>query len=1158
MAFHFPSFRRALSTIFLVLAVGFYVHRAPAQTATATITGIITDASGAVVPNAQITVQDRATGLVYKATSATDGTYTVPLLPVGSYDVTVAAPGFRNFEQKAVTLDVAQRMRVDASLPVGSSSQTVTVTSQAAALQTEESSLSNVMEARSIEELPLNGRQPFTLSLLVAGVQTTSRSSNGFADASNQGFSRLRMNGGPTTGNQFLLDGAMDTIPTINEVSVVPMVDSIAEFRVETNTLPAEFGMTSGGVVNLATKTGANAIHGTAYEFVRNDSLNAENRFAKPDPITGRLKPILRYNQFGGTIGGPVWIPKIYNGHDRTFFFFGYEQWHERSAALNLATVPTALQRSGDFSQTYASATSTNPIPIYDPSTTAPNPAGNGYVRSQFPGNSFGQNRMDSVALAVLKYMPQPNNTPTDPKTNTDNFYSEPESGIDQDVIAARIDHRIGAADNIFARFAGNLNVTHTAGDGLGAPDPAARNDTRNNYNFAVGETHTFSASLLNEFRSSFVRQLLTFISPSVGGNYPSALGFPSIIPGTEFPSIQPSGMLDLGPSTGTFTNGDRIGTVIQFVDNVTWIHGRNTFKYGIEDHVTRYNQLGQIYPSGEFSFSGSATNNPQSPSGTGVGFADLLLGEVDSGQLSINPGFATKAWAGGAFVQDDIKASPTITFNIGVRYDISGPPRERHNWFSTFNPTVLNPSTGMLGEMQYAGVNASQLFVRYDTNNIAPRFGFAWSIDHQTVLRGGSGIIYNPVESADIHQNTNDALGFSSTTTFASSGPNPAFALSAGPSALIPPVGASGGVNAYRGQAVYWQNPHAPVPYELQWNLTVQHQFPGGWTGSVGYVGNHGVRLLGADYNVNTLNPGYFSSYGTRLQNQVPNPFYGQIHTGALSGTTISQEQALLPLPDYLGVTTLARHGADSIYHSLQATAEHRYAHGVTALVTYTKGKLIDDSASSDSGESVDGTFRNPIFDPHLERSLDITDTSQNLQASGVWLLPFGNQAQHLRRSLLTGGWQLNGLVSWETGTPLSITGSNNFTGTPFPDLIGNPDLPASQRSVKKWFNTAAFANPAPYTIGNSPRTQPATRGPNYTNVNASLTKNLQFTERWDLELRCEAFNVFNHPQLNNPNTSFSPTTNAQGSLDTSPSFGLITSALDPRDIQLGLHLSW
>ncbi|HEY9126520.1 MAG TPA: carboxypeptidase-like regulatory domain-containing protein, partial [Acidobacteriaceae bacterium] len=288
-----------------------------AQTATGTITGTVTDSTGAVVPNAQVVATAQATGLNYQATSGADGAFTAPLLPVGVYDLTVTAAGFTSYRQTGITLDVNQHFRADAVLQVGASQQTVTVSSSTAALQTDESSVGNVIEGRAIQELPLNGRQPFTLILLVPGVQTTSRGSNGFSDASNQGFSRLRINGGSTLGNQFLLDGAMDTIPTINEVSVVPMVDSIAEFRVITNTPAAEFGMSSGGYVNLATKTGTNDLHLSAYEFVRNDVLNAVNRFATKDPITGRDKPILRYNQFGGTVGGPVRIPWLYNGHDR-------------------------------------------------------------------------------------------------------------------------------------------------------------------------------------------------------------------------------------------------------------------------------------------------------------------------------------------------------------------------------------------------------------------------------------------------------------------------------------------------------------------------------------------------------------------------------------------------------------------------------------------------------------------------------------------------------------------------------------------------------------------------------------------------------------------------------------------------------------------------
>jgi hypothetical protein len=1130
-----------------------------AQSATGTFTGSVLDDQGASIGDVHIEARNLGTQLTYNTQSAADGTYSLPLLPVGQYEVSATASGFESFRQSPVNLDVGQRQRIDITLKVGATSQTVSVTADQPILQTEESSLGNVIEGRSIQEIPLNGRQPFTLALLVPGVQATSPGSNGFADASNQGFSRLKINGGPDLGNQFLLDGAMDTIPTINEVSVIPMVDSIAEFRVLTNALPAEFGFTSGGVVNLATKTGTNEFHGTAYEFVRNDALNAINRFASaPNPVNGRVKPILRYNQFGGTLGGPVSIPKLYNGHDKTFFFFGYEQWHERSAGINRTSVPTALQRAGDFSQTFT--TSGALIPIYDPATTKPNPNGNGFVRTQFPGNIVPADRWDSLSLSVLKYMPLPNIAPTVAITNANNFFSEATSGIDQDVIAARVDHRINAKDSVFARFAGNLNLTRSAGYGLGVADASARNDTRKNYNLAIGETHSFTPFLLNEFRAGFVRQKLTFIAPSVGGNWPQQLGFPSIIPPNEFPSVQISGFLSLGDSTGTFTDGYRVGTVIQVADSLTWVRGNNTIKFGFEWHPTRYNQEGQIYPSGEFSFSGALTDNPLVPAGTGVAFADFLLGQVASGQQGVNPAFAVGSWAGGFYVQDDYKASRNLTFNLGLRYDISGPPTERHNRFSAFEPYVANPQTGLLGELVYAGVTAPKTYVNYDYNNIAPRFGFAWSVNPRTVVRAGTGVIYNPVESGDIHQVTNDALGFSSSTTFSSSGPNAAFQFSTGPAQLLSPLGAAGGPSALRGQTVYFQNRNAPVPYSLQWNLTVQREFPGGWTGSVGYAGNHGVRLFGANYSVNQINPAYYAVYGSKLQNQVPNPFYGQIKTGALSAATISQAQALLPFPDYQSITTLARHGANSIYHALQATAEHRFAKGVTALVAYTKGKQIDDSTSSDSGESTDGAFRLGLYNPHLDRSLDPTDVSQNLAVSGVWELPFGAGATGWRRGFI-GGWQVNGIVAWQTGVPLSVTGANNFInttgtgGTVYPNLIGNPTLGAGKRSVKEWFNVTAFANPAAYTIGNSPRTLPATRGPNYTNANISLTKKITFRERWVLELRTEAFNAFNHPQLALPNTTFSPSTSGA---NTNSLFGTINSALDPRDIQLGAHLSW
>jgi hypothetical protein len=1129
-----------------------------AQTPEGVITGTVTDPQGAGVSGAQIMARQLSTDSTFKAQSAQDGNYVIPSLPVGKYAVSVSARGFKSFERTDLTLDVDQRLRVDVALEIGSTHETVTVSGDVPKVQTDDSALGNVIESQRIEELPLNGRQPFTLVKLVGGVQSTSNSANGFADSSNQAFSRLRINGGSTLGNQFFLDGAMDTVPAINEISVVPLADSIAEFRVQTNTLPAEFGQTSGGVVNLATKSGGNEVHGTAYEFDRNDALNARNAFAtQPDPNSGRLKPILRYNQFGGTIGGPVVIPKLYKGTNRTFFFFGYEQWHYRSASVMRTTVPTALQRNGDFSQTRDSTGKV--IPIYDPAGTVPNPHGNGYVRTLFQGNVVPPSRVDPLSLSVLKYMPLPNATPPTAAnllTNSNNYLAEVPSPIDQDVIAIRIDHRFNNSDSAWIRYAGNLNSTKTEGYGLGAADPQARNDYRENHNLAVAETHIFSPSLLNEFRASVTRQYLTFVAPSVGGDWPSKLGYPSILPQDEFPAVLISGDLGLGYSvSGSPSDGDRAQFTIQLADSMTWVKGRHTIKFGVDHRITRLNYLSQSYPSGEFSFNTDLTGNPQSPAGTGIGMATFLLGEVSSGQQTYNPAFAYKTWSEGLYVQDDFKATKRLTLNLGLRYDISGPPTERYNRYSNFIPSAINPQTGRPGELVYAGVTAPTTFVNYDYNNFGPRFGFAYVLtsDNRTVVRGGYAVVYNPVESGDIHGNGSNALGFSTSTQFAENGPFAPFLFSGGPSVLIQPVGPAGGPSAFMGQGVTFQDPHAPVPYAGQWNFTFQREFAG-WSLATSYVGNHGVKLFGGNYNLNQLNPIYFSTYGTLLQNQVPNPFYGVITSGSLSGKTISQSQALLQFPNYTSINTLANHGADSIYHSMQVTLEHRYAHGITALASYTWSKLIDDSASNDSGESVQGAFRLGAYNRALDRSVDESDVPHHLVVSGFWQLPFAAQS-HGWIKQVANGWQLNGIITWQSGFPLSITGANNFTGINYPNVLFDPTLPASERNSSHWFSTSAFANPAPYTVGDAPRTLPYLRGPGLANADVSVAKHFAITERWDLEFRAEAFNALNHVNYNNPNTSFSP--NGQGA-NTNSTFGEITSALDARALQLGLHLSW
>jgi hypothetical protein len=1149
-----PHRRKIVFVVLSLLFLGTALF-GEAQSPDGTITGTVADNTGAVIASASITAKNVDTGLSYRTSSASDGTYVVPSLSPGNYEVSIEAKGFEKYVQPGLRLDVGQRLRVDAALKVGNSSEVVTVSAGTPVLETEQSSLGNVVDAARIQDLPMDGRQPFTLMLFVPGVRPTSTSADGFADSSNQGFSRLQINGGSTLGNQFFLDGAMDTVPAINEVAVVPMADAIAQFKVETNSLEAEFGQTSGGVVNLATKTGTNDFHATAYEFVRNDALNARAFFSVPDPTTGRTRPVLKYNQYGGTMGGPLLIPRIYDGHNKTFWFFGYEQWHYRGAAIQLASVPTAAQRNGDFSSTYDSTGKL--IPIYDPATTKPNPSGNGYVRTPFPGNIIPPSRFDSLAMAVLKYMPLPNTTPQNLTTNTNNFISEEASPIDQDVILGRIDEQISQKDSVFARYAGTLNLTSNFGYGLGAQDPSARFDHRNNYNLALGEEHMFSQTILNQFRVSGTRQFLSYKAPSVGGNWPSKLGFSSIIPSDEFPSVQMSGFLDLGYSvSGSPSEGQRVQSIIQIADSATFIHGRQVIKFGIDHRVTRLNYLSQTFPSGEFSFNASLTGNPQSPAGSGNSVASYLLGQVAGGSLTSSPAFGLASWSEGSYLQDDIKITPKLTANLGIRRDFSGPPTDRNDRHSNFFPDATNPLTTTHGALLYSGVTTGREFVFANFHNFGPRFGVAYSLDPKTVVRGGIGLIYQTTESGDMHDNAPNSLGFSSTTTFSASGSaSNAFVFSQGPSSIIRPQGSSGGPNAYRGQSVNWQNPDAPTPYDLQWNTTIERQISGSWTASASYVGNHGVHLFGANFNLNTLNPTYWSEYKSALQNSVPNPYYGQISTGALSGKTITLEQSLLPHPDYIGITTLARHGADSIYHSLQAFVEHREGHGLVLLAGYTKAKNIDDSTSNDSGESVDGALRYGPYDQHIERSLDQNDISQRLVGSGTWLLPDG--PLHGWKKEVLADYQINGTTTWQTGTPLSITGSNNFTGSLYPNLVAgaNPSLPASQRTITEWFNTSAFVNPPDYTIGAAPRTLPATRGPRYSNTNFSLMKLFALRENWKLQIRGEAFDLFNHPNFNNPGTSFVP--NAAGT-NSSASFAEISSSLNGRAIQLGAHLEW
>jgi hypothetical protein len=1150
-----------IRVVFFLLSFSALVH---AQTALGTITGTVVDQQGAAMPNVEVVATNTGTNLPFRAATNESGVYVIPSVPVGPYEVAASLSGFKQVRRTGLRVEVAQRLRVDFALEVGAVSERIEVTAELPNVQTEDSALGTVVERKRIEELPLNGRHVFNLIKIVGGVTPRSKATDGFGEISNQGFSQMRINGGPAYGNQFMLDGVSNAAAVHNEISVVPLVDAVEEFRVETNGLKAEYGQTAGGVVNAVTKSGTNEFHGSLYEFLRNDAMDARNAFStQPDSRTGRIKQVLRYNQFGGTVGGPVRIPKFYDGRNRTFFFVGYEQWRWRSTgAPRIGTVATPQERSGDF--TNARDARGTLFPLFDPATTIPNPAGSGFVRQPLPGNMVPRSRMDSLSLKTLEFMPLPNAIPTNSFTNANNLISLVGSISDQGVTNWRVDHRFTDSDSVFFRYSGTRNTREDRGWGLGAADPAARNDQRDNHNATLNYTRTLSPNLLNEFRGGVTRQWLPFLHPSFDQGWPAKLGYPSIIPQDAFPPVRVSGLLAIG--NPNFSGGLRAQQVVQISDSLNWISGKHNFKGGFDLRWWRLSFINRLNPSGVFDFSAALTGNPQAPAGTGYAMASYLLGEVAGGSLGYRPFFQFRAQPFAGYFQDDWKVTRTLTLNLGVRYDASFGPIELHNRHTNFDPFAVNPETNMPGVLRYSGSSEPAQFVELDKNNFGPRAGFAWDprANGRTAIRAAYGLIYTQLESGNIVPDDTNAFGFSVDTPFVAPGGGPfrAFRFSEGPRSLLQPLGPAGGPSAFRGFDVRYQDRNAPAPYMQQWNFTVQQALAGGWVVSAVYAGSKGTKLFGGNYDLNDLDPAFFAQ-GLALQDQVPNPFLGQITSGALSGARITRSQLLRPYPDYLTVSTWANTNLSTSYHSFQFYVEKRFSQGLSLLATYTNSKLISECSAiggGNSGGSCENEYRLGRFNRRLDRGIDQDDVSQRLVVSGVYELPIGRGkplltgASRVVNSIL-GGWQMNGIGTFQTGSPLAVRGSNNFTGIPYPDVVRDPALSASERTPERWFDTEAFRNPADFTIGNAPRTLPNTRGPGLVDISFSLFKTFAFLERFRLECRWEMFNALNWVNYNNPNTGFTPDRTGR---NINANFGRITSALDSRRMQLGLRLAF
>jgi hypothetical protein len=1121
-----------------------------AQQGRGTILGTVTDPSGAAVPGVKVLVVNTGTNFFFEAETSPDGFYTTPAIPVGSYSVSAESKGFKKTVRTGITLQVDQRAQVNVTMELGSVSESVEVNAQAELVDTATGTLGKVIENRRVTELPVNGRSAFALAQLAPSVKSTYGNSEGFLDRG-LAVSLISINGGPSATNTMEIDGGNNNQAYYNEANANPATDAVQEFKVQSNTMSAEFGFTLGGVLNVVTKSGTNQFHGSLYSYMRNSALDSRDTFAL-------TKGQFQYNQPGGSLGGPVTLPKIYKGRDRTFFFFNYEQYMYRTSATSFTTVPIDAWKQGDYSNLKNS--SGTPIIIYDPATTAANPNGSGYVRSAFANNVIPTSRLDPVAVAALKILPQPNATPINAFSQTNNFYQANRNATDSNQYAIRIDHSFSDKNLLFARFMFfEHNPYPLASNFVPLEASGSRTDDLQNRNLVISDTHTFTPRLINEFRAALMRNHLDFKVTSADRSWPQKLGLPNT-PQDVFPAFE-IGWAGMNPQ-GTY--GQRGSTTPQFVDIVSYITGAHTLRMGVDYRRMLGDNLQKSYPSGQFNFSGSLTNNPQAPTNTGYQLAQFLLGAVGSTSVGTYMGESQRGYSLSAFLQDDWKLTRRLTLNLGLRYDYQRAAHEMNLGTSNFNPYAKNPDNSLLGVMTYAGVNgAPDSPFASEPFDLAPRVGFSFDPfgKAKTVIRGGYALFFANAFNILYFGNT---AGFANTSTsYQPAGNNTAFAaftLKDGlPYAPTQPLGSKLGPSYLLGNGVNYDQRNQSVPYSQQWNLSVQHQLPKGFVVEASYTGNKGTHLPAGSYDMNQLNPQYLS-LGLALQDAVPNPYAGVI-SGSLGAATITRAQSLKAYPYYTSISVRNPRLGSSIYHAMLLSAEKRFSGGLTLLASFTGSKLISDSVVSPLnyiGEQT-GTvgYQNGNYNRAAERSIDPTDQPRRLVLSGVYELPFGPgkwfSSSNAVVGKIIGGWQIGSITTVQSGQPLIVRGANNFLADR-PNSTGQ-SARLDNPSMLQWLRSDVFVNPANYTYGNVGRVLADVRAPGVFSLDASAAKNTRIGERTNIQFRMEAFNAINWTNLSYPNVSFSPSTSGTNA---NALFGRITSDRGPRNVQLALRLTF
>jgi outer membrane receptor protein involved in Fe transport len=1122
-----------ITTIFLLLVC----LTVDAQVESGKIVGTVKDASGAIISAAAVTVVETQTNAERKTSTNSQGEYVVTELKPGAYTVKAEQKGFKTAVESSFKLDINQVVRVDFSLVVGSVQEQVIVTTAEPLVESETSSLGQVIDENRVHELPLNGRNFMTLAYLSPGVNigpastgSTGNVQQGDIPEDERGNGSIQVNGLWATNNNYLLNGFDNNEQQIGFELIEPPIDAIQEFKVQTNNFGADIGK-GGAVVNVVTKSGTNRFHGSAFEFLRNSFMDAKNYFN----LAGTSIPPFKRNEFGGSFGGPIF-------RDRTFFFVDYQGRRIRTSETLVSSVADPAEVGGNFSDLLTAAT---PTVIVDP-VTGTQFMGNGSQPNVIsacssPGglSPIGQACLDPAALKVVALFPPPN-VPGGSVTNGFLYESIPVNRNNQDSFDVRIDHQITSKNSFFGIFSyGNVQDQN--------PDPfpgiAGGGSFTGNINnkallAGLSDVHVFSPSKINELKVGYTRYVVDAVPFFEGQQLATQSGIPGINDPSNpltggLPNIQISGLNPLG-------NGDWFPEILhennyQLLDSFTYIHGHHSFKMGgdlrrrLHGFFQVQNTRGDLYYTGQFTSSNPSTYT--------VPLADFLIGYTQNLFRDSQTGsFGMRWWEFGTYLMDDYRVSSKLTLNLGVRYDIYTPMVEEHNRLANFDfATGLFVAPGVTSGTTRSGDVAT------NWKNFSPRLGFAYTLgaDNKTAVRGGYGIFYDmQADQNDTELAYNDLPGVYGSQSFtASTGSStPVMVLSQGP----PPIIFSSITNPTgRASAAYFHN---PTTYIEEWNLNVERQLMKDMVLQIGYEGTRGVHL----------------TYLRNL-NQATQPLDSNF-----SGPTGNEGRPYDSTVPNIAAIRTEGHDISLINHGLQVRFEKRSSHGWSMLNSYTWQHTIGQATESETPNS-DGEPQD-TYNMRAERGNITPDFRHQFTSAWSYELPFGPGKRFFNGSgpthWLAGGWQLNGIISLYSGqafTPyLSYDPTNTGSGGPRPDLVGNPynfstSPCGSQQSVNCWYNPAAFAIP-PLAPGQSFATmfgnagRGSLRGPAFYDTDFSVFKDFKFKERDQLELRAEIFNLFNTPQFALPNN-----------LVDTPNAGQITSTLhESRQIQVSLNISF